>query len=172
MAMLIDDLLTFSRLGRQALTLAPVDVRQLAIDTMRDVRSDRELRFTAADAPPALADRTTLRQVMLNLLGNAAKYAKREAPAHIEFGGRAENGQNVYWVRDEGIGFDMRYAPKLFGVFQRLHADATIEGTGVGLAIVERIVSRHGGTVWAKGEEGKGGTFFFTLRSVSEANDG
>jgi signal transduction histidine kinase len=168
MAALIDDLLAFARFGRQALKCEPVDIRQLAIDTMRDVRADRDLAFTADDAPPALADRATLRQVLINLLSNAAKYSKPDRRAEIEFGGRKNGGNNVYWVRDNGIGFDMQYARKLFGVFQRLHTDSSIEGTGVGLAIVQRIVARHGGEVWAESEEGKGATFFFSLPAVTE----
>jgi signal transduction histidine kinase len=172
MAMLIDDLLAFARLGRQALTPVPIDVRQLAIDAMHEVRNGIEVSFKANDAPPALADRATLKQVLINLLSNATKYSKRGDPACIEFGGRSDGSRNVYWVRDNGIGFDMQYASKLFGVFQRLHADPAIEGTGVGLAIVHRIVARHGGEVWAEGKEGHGATFFFSLPSVSEAQHG
>ena len=99
------------------------------------------------------------------------KYAKPGETVHIEFGGRPEGDCNLYWVRDDGIGFDMRYAEKIFGVFQRLHSTTDIEGTGVGLAIVQRIVQRHGGRVWAESEPGKGSVFFFTLPIAASAGD-
>ena len=166
MGALIDDLLAFSRFGRQSLTVSPVELRQLCEEIMREIRTrrpDRVIDFVCADVPPALADRTTLRQVLVNLLTNAAKYAKPEGDIHIELGGQRDEAHNIYWVRDNGIGFDMRYAEKIFGVFQRLHNDVQFEGTGVGLAIVERIITRHGGRVWAESEPGKGATFFFSL---------
>lgn len=138
---------------------------------MREIRTrrpDRVIDFVCADVPPALADRTTLRQVLVNLLTNAAKYAKPEGDIHIELGGQRDEAHNIYWVRDNGIGFDMRYAEKIFGVFQRLHNDVQFEGTGVGLAIVERIITRHGGRVWAESEPGKGATFFFSLPAADD----
>jgi two-component system sensor kinase len=171
MGTLIDDLLAFSRFGRQSLASSPIDLRPLGEEIMRDVRSrkaDRTIDFVCADLPPALADQTTLRQVLVNLLTNAVKYAKPEGDIRIELGGQRDEVHNIYWVRDNGIGFDMRYAEKIFGVFQRLHNDQQFEGTGVGLAIVERIITRHGGRVWAESEPGKGATFFFSLPAADD----
>jgi light-regulated signal transduction histidine kinase (bacteriophytochrome) len=171
MGTLIDDLLAFSRFGRQSLTSSPIDLQPLGEEIMREVRSrraDRTIDFVCADLPPTLADQTTLRQVLVNLLTNAAKYAKPEGDIRIELGGQRDEAHNIYWVRDNGIGFDMRYAEKIFGVFQRLHNDIQFEGTGVGLAIVERIITRHGGRVWAESEPGKGATFFFSLPAADD----
>jgi PAS domain S-box-containing protein len=166
MGTLIDDLLSFSRLGRQSLSASSINLRPLAEEVMREIqttRPDRTIHFISADLPPALADRATIRQVLVNLLSNAAKYAKPDGEIRLELGGERDGQHNIYWVRDNGIGFDMRYAEKVFGVFQRLHADSQFEGTGVGLAIVERIIARHGGRVWVEAEPGKGATFFFSL---------
>jgi two-component system, sensor histidine kinase and response regulator len=116
-----------------------------------------------ADLPPVSADRALLRQVWINLVGNAVKYSSKRAAPRVSVGGREEGGECVYWVRDNGAGFDMRYASKLFGVFQRLHREDEFPGTGVGLAIVERIVSRHGGRVWAEGRPDAGACFYFAL---------
>jgi light-regulated signal transduction histidine kinase (bacteriophytochrome) len=104
-----------------------------------------------------------LRQVWANLIGNALKYSAKNESPRVEIGGRADNGEIVYWVGDNGAGFDMRYVEKLFRVFQRLHSEHEFSGTGVGLAIVERVVARHGGRVWAEGEPNRGAKFFFTL---------
>jgi len=159
MGQLIDDLLDFSRLGRQDLSKQSVDMAALAREAAREAGIEPDLgALPAAHADPAL-----LRQVWLNLLGNAAKYSGKRPDARIEVGGRQEDGQSVYWVRDNGVGFDMRYAGKLFGVFQRLHGADEFPGTGVGLAIVQRVVSRHGGRVWAEGRVGEGACFHFTL---------
>ena len=166
MGTLIDDLLSFSRLGRQSLSASSINLRPLAEEVMREIqttRPDRTIHYVCADLPPALADRATIRQVLVNLLSNAAKYAKPDGDIRLELGGERDGLHNIYWVRDNGIGFDMRYAEKVFGVFQRLHADSQFEGTGVGLAIVERIIARHGGRVWVEAEPGKGATFFFSL---------
>ena len=122
------------------------------------------------DAPIASADHGAMRQVLFNLIANAVKYAKPDQTVSIEFGGARVEGENLYWVRDRGIGFDMRYAEKIYGVFQRLHSDADIEGSGIGLAIVQRVVQRHGGRAWAESEPGKGSSFFFTL-PVELANE-
>jgi PAS domain S-box-containing protein len=166
MGILIDDLLAFSQLGRKSLNRNEVDLAQMANEIVSEERRrypNKEIHFVFGDMPMALADSGAIRQVVFNLIANAVRYAKRDQPVHIELGGRADGDRNLYWVSDHGIGFDMRYAEKIFGVFQRLHSNAEIEGTGVGLAIVQRIVERHGGRVWAESEIGKGSTFFFTL---------
>jgi len=166
MGVLIDDLLAFSRLSRQSLSWAEVDLGEISSEIIAEKRRrypDRTIEFANGEAPIARADRSAIRQVLFNLIANAVKYSKPQAPIHIELGGRSSGDHNLYWVRDHGIGFDMRYAKKIFGVFQRLHSDGEIEGSGVGLAIVQRIIQRHGGRVWAEGEPGKGAVFFFTL---------
>ena len=174
MGVLIDDLLSFSQVGRRSLMRTPVDLRQLATDIVADKRRkypSRQIDFVALDAPLAMADAAAIRHVMFNLIANAVKYAKPGEPVHIEFGGEGNADHTVYSVSDRGIGFDMRYAEKIFGVFQRLHTNAEIEGSGVGLAIVQRIVERHGGRVWAESEVGKGTTFFFTLPAAQNEID-
>jgi PAS domain S-box-containing protein len=173
MALLIDDLLSFSRLGRQPLARADVDLGEVAseiVGVKRQRYPNKSIEFVVGNAPVARADRGAIRHVLFNLIANAVKYAKPDQPVRIEFGGRGDGDSNLYWVRDNGIGFDMRYADKIFGVFQRLHT-SEIEGTGVGLAIVHRIVERHGGRVWAESEPGKGSTFFFTLPIAADALD-
>jgi len=174
MGVLIDDLLSFSRLGRQALARADVDLGDIAseiVSTKRQRYPDKKILLEENNAPIARADRGTIRHVLFNLIANAVKYAKPGEPVHIEFGGRTDGDFNLYWVRDDGIGFEMRYAEKIFGVFQRLHPATEIEGTGVGLAIVQRIVQRHGGRVWAESELGKGSVFFFTLPVAATGTD-
>jgi signal transduction histidine kinase len=165
MGQLIDDLLQFSRLGRQELRAGDVDMALLARDALRDVAGAGEarVRLEIGELPPAHGDRVLLRHAMVNLLSNAVKFSGGNDVICIEVGGRRDELENVYWVRDEGAGFDMRYAGKLFGVFQRLHSPAQFEGTGVGLAIVQRVVQRHGGRVWAEAEVGRGATFFLAL---------
>ncbi|MGC4083378.1 MAG: ATP-binding protein [Vicinamibacterales bacterium] len=169
MGTLIDDLLRFSRLGRQPLVRAPIDMTALVGEVWSElvrVRSGPEIAFTLHGLPPALGDAGVVRQVWVNLLGNALKFtATREAPA-IVVGGAASEGTATYFVADNGVGFDMKYADKLFGVFQRLHARADFDGTGVGLALVQRIVLRHGGRVWAEGQLDRGATFSFTLPAI------
>jgi signal transduction histidine kinase len=162
MGRLIDDLLDFSRLGRQAMAPRRVDMAAL----VREVAAESDLgraRLEVGALPAAQADAGLIRQVWANLLGNAAKYSGKQAEPRIEVGGREEAGEAHYWVRDNGVGFDMRYAEKLFGVFQRLHGMDEFPGTGVGLAIVKRVVSRHGGRAWAEGHPGEGATFHFSL---------
>ena len=161
MGQLIDDLLAFSRLGRQAATIAPVDMMRLAREAAEELKGSRTLELGAL--PQAKGDAALLRQVWLNFVGNALKYSSKKPDARVEIGGREEARENVYWVRDNGAGFDMRYADKLFGVFQRLHRAEEFEGTGIGLAIVQRIVTRHGGRVWAEGRPGEGACFYFSL---------
>jgi len=172
MGQLIDDLLAFSRLGRKELETAPVDMADLVRTVAAEVRrsaGDRPLDIAIGPLPPARGDRDMLRQAVTNLLDNAAKFTRHRASGHIEVGHRADGAETVYYVKDNGAGFDPRYAGKLFGVFQRLHRAEEFEGTGVGLAIVQRIVLRHGGRVWAEGQPDAGATFFFTLRGASDA---
>jgi PAS domain S-box-containing protein len=167
MSALIDDLLAFSRLGRQAVQKSVIDMRSLVQRVMEDAqRADNypPVNLEIGDLPPCEADPALLRQVMLNLISNAVKYSRKVEHPHIAVGyGQGPNGASHYYVRDNGVGFDMAYAPKLFGVFQRLHRAEDYEGTGVGLAIVHRIISRHGGRVWAESKVGQGATFYFTL---------
>jgi light-regulated signal transduction histidine kinase (bacteriophytochrome) len=166
MGQLIDDLLTFSRLGRQQLMKTQIDMGVLASAVFEELMAQapgRRIRFVVHTVPPALGDKAMIRQVLMNLLSNAVKFSRTREEAVIEFGSVRQSGRDAYYVKDNGVGFDMQYAGKLFGVFQRLHSVTEFEGTGVGLAIVYRIITRHGGRVWAQGEVGKGATFFLTL---------
>jgi hypothetical protein len=169
MSQLIDDLMRLSRLGRQALTLQTVDVAALARDVADELSAQQASppRVQVDALPAALADASLLRQVFVNLLSNAFKFTRRVDAARIEVGHRVEGGTPAYFVRDNGEGFDMEQAGKLFQAFTRLHRSDLFEGTGVGLSIVQRIVQRHGGRVWASGEPGRGATFFFTLDAAA-----
>jgi len=172
MGQLIDDLLAFSRLGRKEIETARVDMAELVrgvVDEIRRHAGDRPLEITVGSLPPARGDRNMLRQAVTNLLDNAAKFTRKRTPGRIEVGSQANGAEAVYYVKDNGAGFDPRYASKLFGVFQRLHRAEEFEGTGVGLAIVQRVVQRHGGRVWAEGKLDGGATFYFTLPGVSNA---
>jgi signal transduction histidine kinase len=166
MGQLIDDLLALSRLGRKEMSLVPIDMAKQATEIfkeLKDLEPGRNLHLEIQSLPLALGDRAMIRQVMVNLLSNAIKFNKGHGPALIRVSGWTNENDNVYCVKDNGVGFDMRYADKLFGVFQRLHNDEEFEGTGVGLAIVKRIVERHGGRLWAEGKVGEGATFCFAL---------
>jgi light-regulated signal transduction histidine kinase (bacteriophytochrome) len=166
MSQLIDDLLAFSRLGRQELnkhTVNPTTLARESIVSLGTELEGRQVEFTVAELSPCQADLVLLRQVFTNLLENAIKFSSPRETARIEVGCDEEDGKTIYWVRDNGVGFDMQYADKLFGVFQRLHPAGEFEGTGVGLAIVKRIVQRHGGEIWAEAEPDIGATFYFTL---------
>ncbi len=162
MGQLIDDLLAFSRLGRKALACRPLDMTALVQEVLAETEQGKA-RVEVGRLPPAGADAGLVKQVWNNLIGNAVKYSGKNPAPRIEIGGREADGENVYWVRDNGVGFDMRYADKLFGVFQRLHRQDEFPGTGVGLAIVQRVVTRHGGRVWAEGKPGEGACFHFSL---------
>jgi signal transduction histidine kinase len=173
MAKMIDDILAFSRVGRAALKVGPVDMQAAVQNVMFDVApalAGRQVEFQVADLPPAQGDAAMLQQVWANLLGNAVKYTAPRDHAIIEIGTKSADGTLSYFVRDNGVGFDMRYVDKLFGTFQRLHG-SEFPGTGVGLSIVKRIIKRHGGRVWAEGEVDKGATFFFSLGRNSAAED-
>jgi PAS domain S-box-containing protein len=166
MGRLIDDLLTFSRTGRAELRKTRIPLRELVNSAIRDLERealDRKVRWVVSDLPEVEADPALLRQVMLNLLGNALKYTRTRPEAVIEVGSQRCRNEHVIFVKDNGVGFDMRYAHKLFGVFQRLHRASEFEGTGVGLANVRRIVNRHGGRTWAEGELGRSATFYLAL---------
>ena len=166
MAQLIEGLLQFSRLGRKPLDVTSVDLAALArtvVQELQQTNAERRVEVTVEPLPPAMGDRALLRQVLTNLVGNAFKFTRQRPAARVEIGSREDGGERVYYVKDNGAGFDMRYAGKLFGVFQRLHSAADFEGTGVGLALVQRIVRRHGGRVWGEGRENEGATFSFTL---------
>jgi len=166
MGRLIDDLLAFARLGRQSLTMQTVDPASIAhrvLDHLRHDLEGRDVEVRVGELPPCQGDPALLQQVYVNLLANALKFTRTRSPAVIEVGATVRDDRPVYFVKDNGVGFDMRFADKLFGVFQRMHRAEDYEGTGVGLAIVQRVVHRHGGRVWAEAEPDVGATFFFTV---------
>jgi len=166
MGQLIDDLLTFSRVGRRELVKMNIPMQQIVDDVCADLRNeqgDRKIEFHINKLLPALADNMAIKQVWLNLIANAVKYTKLKDTAIIEIGSEAKEDEIIYYIKDNGAGFDMRYAAKLFGVFQRLHSDEEFEGTGVGLALVHRIISKHGGRIWAEAKVNEGAIFHFTL---------
>ena len=163
---MIDDLLNFSRIGRAVLRADPIEMTDLVravFDEVVPEEARRRIEFRLASLPPVIGDRATLRQVWANLIDNAVKYSSNRPRQVIEIGGEQTETETVFQVRDNGVGFDMAYADKLFGVFQRLHGVREFEGTGVGLAIVGRIVQRHGGRVWAEGAVDRGATLYFSL---------
>jgi|GEM_PF-1193012 len=166
MGKLIDDLLSFSRLGRQEMKRMEIDVRALVrevIDNLMQSENNRNIEWKIDTLPSMIGDRSMIRQVYANLLSNAIKFTRKKDVTRIEAGFRQIDEEIVYFVRDNGAGFDMQYGDKLFGVFQRLHSEKEFEGTGVGLANVRRIVHRHGGRIWAEGKVGEGATFYFTI---------
>ncbi len=163
---LINDLLAFSRLGRKEMVNTSIDMEALVQSAWRELtpaNPERSIQFSVNKLPHAMGDQTLIKQVVVNLLSNTIKFSKSRELAIVEVGSYPEEEKNVYFVKDNGVGFDMQYYGKLFGVFQRLHSTDEFEGTGVGLAIVERIIRRHGGRVWAEGKMGEGATFYFTL---------
>jgi len=171
MGQLVDDLLAFSRAGRQhvrKIRVAPGDMARGALDTFSEELQDRTVEVHIGEMPACDADPVLLRQVFVNLVGNALKFTRSREEARIEIGCEQRNGGAVYFVRDNGVGFDMEYAGRLFNVFERLHEPQEFEGTGIGLSIVQRIVERHGGRIWAEAEVDKGATFYFTLEGTEE----
>lgn len=166
MDQLINDLLALSRAGRQEMHFIPVKLDKL-LEVVRTELSPetmgREIEWHVGDLPAVNADQSLLRQVLINLLGNAIKYTRSREKARIEIGAEEKEYEYVIFVRDNGVGFEPKYVHRLFGVFQRLHTEREFEGTGIGLAIVRRIIARHGGTVWAEGQVNKGAAFYFTL---------
>ena len=170
MGTLIDDLLAFSRTARAELRKTRIQMSELVQGAIRDLRHEyenRKIKWTVEELPVVQADPALLRQVIFNLLSNALKYTRTRCGAHIEIGSRRSNTEDIIYVRDNGVGFDMRYYHKLFGVFQRLHRATEFEGPGVGLANVRRIILRHAGRTWAESELGSGATFFFSLPRTS-----
>lgn len=166
MGRLIDDLLEFSRLGRKPVRKQSVDLAELVRQVLVEVEPEsrgRPIEVNVGSLPSVVADPALLKQMFANLLANAFKFTRRREGARIEVGCGEDGGETVYWVRDNGVGFDMRYVDKLFHVFQRLHREEEYEGTGVGLAIVQRVIHRHGGRIWAEAEIDRGATFYFTL---------
>jgi light-regulated signal transduction histidine kinase (bacteriophytochrome) len=171
MSTLIDDLLSFSRIGREALDKTPVRLGDLVGEVVAEVQRDaagRRIEWKIGELPEVTADRRLLKQAFINLLDNAVKYTRPRETAVIEVDCRRRDGEAVVRVGDNGIGFDNRFAARLFGVFQRLHATEQFEGSGIGLANVRRIITRHGGRVWAEGEPDKGSSFFISLPERGE----
>ena len=163
---LIKGLLEFSRMGRQEMRMSRIDMEELADDVFVELTTGapgRQVDFKLARLPAARGDRLLIHQVLSNLISNSIKFTAKEEKPRIEIGSRAEAEANVYWVKDNGVGFNTRYADKLFKVFSRLHSSDDFEGTGIGLANVQRILHRHGGRAWAESELGQGATFYFTL---------
>jgi light-regulated signal transduction histidine kinase (bacteriophytochrome) len=176
MGLLIDDLLTFSRIGRAEMSEELVLFDVLIAEVREELASEigaREIEWKIGALPPVRGDRSLLRQVIANLVGNAVKFTRQQPKAVIEIGasvGRAGAGSVTFFVRDNGAGFNPRFIDKLFGVFQRLHNSREFEGTGIGLANVKRIVQRHGGRVWAEGAVNNGAVFYFTLPPAARAD--
>lgn len=173
MGTLIDDLLSFSRMGRTEMMQAQVKLDQLARDIVEEIRAGLPegvaISWTILPLPEIMGDKSMLRQALLNLLSNAAKFSQHVSAPMIEIGCSETNAtENVYFVKDNGVGFDMHYADKLFGLFQRLHSTEEFEGTGVGLANVRRIINRHGGRIWAESRLNEGATFFFALPNIQK----
>ena len=167
MAELIDDLLGLARIGLSEMKTEPVNPGQMAAEIIQSLQENRpegrQVTFNNQVSGTVQADKRLLHLALENLLSNAWKYSGNEPVAEITFGADTENGETVYYIRDNGVGFDMAYVDKLFGAFQRLHTHNEFEGTGIGLATVARIIERHGGRIWAEAEAGKGATFYFTI---------
>jgi signal transduction histidine kinase len=166
MGVLIDDLLQFSRTGRMEMRHSDVDMNEIMNEVIKSLRienPDRKIEWIQKKLPSVYGDTAMLRLVWINLLSNAVKFTRTKSKASIEIGFTPENKELIFFVRDNGVGFDMQYAQKLFGVFQRLHSTEEFEGTGIGLANVQRIILRHGGRTWAEAEPDKGAVFFFSI---------
>lgn len=175
MAQLIDDVLHLARVSRSEMRREDVNLSRLAQEVIAELqKGEPERKVSVSIKKPLVThgDRRLLKTMLNNLLGNAWKFTSKREAAEIAFGQEEKNGESCYFVRDNGAGFDMTYADKLFGVFQRLHTTSEFEGTGIGLATVQRIISRHGGRVWPEGEVEKGATFYFTLGDFKESEDG
>ena len=174
MGQLIDDLLTLSRLGRLETRFSTVDMDQLVKEVLGELERDQyitETKVTVHPLPTICGDRSMLRQVFINVISNAIKFSRKSEPRIIEIGSRTEEDKMIYWVKDNGVGFDMRYSDKLFGVFQRLHSIQEFEGTGVGLAISHRIIQKHEGRIWAEAKVNEGATFHIALPALENENE-
>jgi len=166
MGQLIDDILLLSRAGRQEMNMSELDMKSLAENVYREFNQDtenRNIKYVVGDLPRVVADRSLMTQVLTNLVGNAIKFTGKTQNPQIEVGFKEDEDNYIYYVKDNGEGFNMKYYDKLFGLFQRLHSQDEFEGTGVGLSIVQRIISRHSGRVWGEGEVGVGATIYFSL---------
>lgn len=175
MERLIDDLLTFSRLGRKEIKKTRINMEKFTKDILEEFRGvspEGRLKIKINALPFAYADSSLIHEVLVNFLSNAIKFSKNEKSSVIEVGAKRGEDENIYYVKDNGVGFDMKYSDKLFGVFQRLHGQEEFKGTGVGLALVQRIIHKHGGRVWAEGKVNKGATFHFTLPLRKEKEEG
>jgi light-regulated signal transduction histidine kinase (bacteriophytochrome) len=166
MGKMVDDLLNLSRVGRRELSVQLTGLNSLLAEVLNDLKPElegREIEWQIGPLPFVECDPALIKQVLANLLSNAVKFTRPRKSAVVEVGATTQDGSPVIFVRDNGVGFSVKYADKLFGIFQRLHRREDFEGTGVGLAIVERIIRKHGGRVWAEGELNRGATFYFTL---------
>jgi signal transduction histidine kinase len=175
MAQLIDDVLQLARVTRAEMRREPINLSEVARTVITDLRKGDKDRSVVVEIEEGLAiqgDKRLMQVMLINLLGNAWKFTSKREQAEIAFGQAKQNGQSVYFVRDNGPGFDMAYVGKLFSAFQRLHTTSEFEGTGIGLATVQRIVNRHGGRVWAEGKLNEGATFYFTLQGSRELDNG
>jgi signal transduction histidine kinase len=171
MGQLIDDLLAFARLGRKKMATAEIDMKRMVEEVLKDIMpSSKPPALLLGTLPSAFGDASLLKQVWANLLSNAVKFSSKSECPQVEVGGYSDGTHSVYCVKDNGAGFDMRYYDKLFGVFQRLHRVDEFAGTGVGLAIVQRVVTRHGGRAWAEGKVGEGAAFYFSLPKTDRNN--
>ena len=166
MGNLIDDILAFSRMGRQQVRKIELDPNELIEEVLVDLETEiatRKIEIRVDQLPLTLADPVLLKQVFANLIGNAVKFTRKEVSPLVKISCTSDNEKKLFTVQDNGVGFDMKYSDRLFGVFQRMHLDDEFEGTGVGLAIVQRIIQRHGGEIWFDAQEGAGATFYFSL---------
>jgi light-regulated signal transduction histidine kinase (bacteriophytochrome) len=174
MGRLVDDLLRLSKIGTRNLDIKEVSLNAI-IETARrelpDQPPDRPIVWEMAELPTVTCDAALMKLALVNLLSNAVKYTRNQAHPVVEIGQRLNRGKTAFFVRDNGVGFDMRFANKLFGIFERLHRQDEFEGTGVGLATVKRIIQRHGGQIWAESEPGKGATFYFTIGGTAALQD-
>ena len=166
MSTLIEDLLVFSRIGRSEMRKTLVDLKNLTTKVVADMKpetKERKVTWKIEHLPKVYVDQSMIKQVFINLVSNAVKFTGKKREAKIEIGYQSEKDQYVIYVRDNGVGFNMKYVGKLYQVFQRLHSEAEFKGTGIGLANVQRIINRHEGRVWAESTLGKGATFYFSL---------
>jgi len=171
MGELIDDLLAFSRLGRKEVNSKDIHMNSLTrgiIDEFLLSSSQNKLEINILPLPPAFGDQALIKQVLVNLISNAIKYSGKKPRAIIEIGSYPKENKNVYYIKDNGAGFDMQYYDKLFGVFQRLHDQEDFDGTGVGLAITQRIIQKHHGEIWAESKVDEGATFHFSLQPIQQ----